>query len=139
MKDILNSLKSKQNLRRICLMAAAAILILIATAILAPRYRAYIQKDHRETCFKLDLYVDSRYREQVRESAADAGAAEDEQIIREIVMNSFEVELDEEMSTDALCREGGTVTFAAEEDPRRVHIFCTVHGEQYENLPVESE
>ncbi|MBR2996204.1 MAG: hypothetical protein IKF45_05795, partial [Lachnospiraceae bacterium] len=83
--------------------------------------------------------VDSRYREQVRESAADAGAAEDEQIIREIVLNSFEVELDEEMSTDALCREGGTVTFAAEEDPRRVHIFCTVHGEQYENLPVESE
>ncbi len=136
MRKISELLDFTDKKRRIGAVLAGAAALAAAALLLMPWYRSYMEEDHRETCYKLDLFVDSSFHEQAEEKA---DAAADEELVRKIVRDSFEVELDEAMSTSDLCREGGTVTFELAENPRRVHIFCTIHGEQYENLPVEAE
>ena len=119
--------------RKIILAAAAAIVLVL---LLKPKYDRYIYLENAETCFDAMYWTGIWYHEALRE-AETAGIAEDridyEKVLREVVSSHYSVELDEDLSTDRLCRGGGHVQMILNPDTHRLEITCDADGHIWYN------
>ena len=108
-------------------------MLLIAGLFLRPWYQRYVAADYAETCNKLNystFYFYCGARNGDPEKYNDPEACR--QLIREIILSNYHEELDEELSTDRLCRSGGRTTFTIDPETLHLNMVCDIHGDQFD-------
>ena len=128
--------------KTIAVLAAAAALVILIAAV-CPAWRHFVDEDNAATCYDARYWVGVRYRMAIR-SALEEGAEEAEldyeELLREAVEDNFTFDLAEDLTSDNLCRGGGTCTFTIDEETHSLSIDCDREGHVHaDDLDVTEE
>ncbi len=123
--------------RTCCAVLAGVIIIWLATALLKPRYDAFIAEDEKGTCYEAMSWITIWYHCAIHE-VQDLGASEKdidyEELVRQICKERFAFTLQEDLTSDDFCRAGGHVTITVDETTHRLSFTCDTPGHvQYED------
>ncbi len=117
--------------------AAACVLLLVGmTVVLKPRYDAFVARDYAETCYGAMYWTGIWYHAALLEAEEEGIPLERldcGKVLREVVRVHYSVVLDEDLSTDELCRAGGHVQLLPDPETHRLSITCDAEGHIWYN------
>ncbi len=117
--------------------AAAGVLLLVGmTVVLKPRYDAFVTRDYAETCYGAMYWTGIWYHAALLEAEEEGIPLERidcGKVLREVVRVHYSVVLDEDLSTDELCRAGGHVQLLPDPETHRLSITCDAEGHIWYN------
>ena len=113
-------------------LAAALFVGIVVFAVFGvPRWISFVREDNAETCYDARYWTCVRYQMAVRdalEDGADEGEPDYEQLLRDAVSANFSYTLEEDLTSDNLCRQGGTCTFSIDAKTHSLTIVCDEEG-----------
>lgn len=128
----MNHLREKKTHRIIAVILAAAAALIVCSAVwLVPAYRSYVRQDRIDTCYNAMYSFGLWYHLEEQDLIRNGTPSEEidyDAVARDIVRRHFGVELDETLSSDQICRAGGTWTIVIDPDTHKVVVQCTAPG-----------
>lgn len=120
----------KNEFVRACAGIAAGIVAAVAVSV-TPAYRNYVRADNIDTCYD-SMYSLGLWYHLAIQDEEKKGVPEDqidyEGIVRDLVRRHFGVELDEDLSSDEICRAGGVWKIHIDPDTHKIMVQCTADG-----------
>ncbi len=129
----------KRGMVVLAILLAAAIL----TAVLKPRYDAFVASEYEETCYGARWWIGIVYHTALRDATKKGislDQMDDEKLVRKIVSSVYDVNLAEDLSSDELCHGGGHVQILIDEKEHTICITCSAEDHQdYDDEVINEE